>query len=454
MLHLGDSSNDLWHSVFNGSWSPNVKLANEQSKAAPALAGFSSRIHVVHLGDSSNQLWHSLIDQGARESAGIVMHEMMHCIGFYHEQSREDRDSFVVINFSNIRADQKHNFNKENADADDSGLYDYLSIMHYGPRSFAIDGTIDTIRQGSATSGFLGTFANVGQRAGLSAGDMASLRAYYPPWSFNFSRISGQKSKAAVALADLNGRLHMVHLGDTSNDIWHSVFNGSAWSPNVKVPNQKSKASPALATLNGQVHMVHLGDSSNDIWHSIFDGTSWSTNVKIPNQKSKSSPALAVVGGQLHMVHLGDSSNDIWHSVFNGSSWSANVKVPNQKSKASPALAALNGELHMVHLGDSASDIWHSIFNGSSWSANVTIHNQRSKAAPSLAAHNGQLHIVHLGESSNNLWYGENDGTWRPNVLVQSASSIVAPALASSGGRMRMVYASGSRDLVESIYSG
>ena len=54
------------------------------------------------------------------------------------------------------------------------------------------------------------------------------------------------------------------------------------WSPEVLVPDQLSKAQPALATFAGPLHMVHLGDSSNAIWHSLFDGSSWSENVKIP----------------------------------------------------------------------------------------------------------------------------------------------------------------------------
>jgi len=41
------------------------------------------------------------------------------------------------------------------------------------------------------------------------------------------------------------------------------------WTPNVRIPNQSSKASPALANFQGRLHMVHLGDSSNDIWHSV-----------------------------------------------------------------------------------------------------------------------------------------------------------------------------------------
>ena len=33
---------------------------------------------------------------------GIAMHEMMHCAGFYHEQSRRDRDQHIKISFENI----------------------------------------------------------------------------------------------------------------------------------------------------------------------------------------------------------------------------------------------------------------------------------------------------------------------------------------------------------------
>ena len=105
------------------------------------------------------------------ETMGIAVHEICHTLGLWHEQSREDRDQNVRIVWANIQAGREHNFNQHITDGDDIGAYDFGSLMHYGRRAFS-NNNQDTIVP-------LGGQA-IGQRNGLSAGDIAAIRAMYP----------------------------------------------------------------------------------------------------------------------------------------------------------------------------------------------------------------------------------------------------------------------------------
>jgi len=107
----------------------------------------------------------------------IVAHEILHALGFNHEQSRDNRSGFVTINWDNIINDKKHNF--EIADYSwDFGAYDYDSVMHYGANAFCkaaagggcVGPTITTIPAGTA----------IGQRTHLSTTDIAAVNHIYP----------------------------------------------------------------------------------------------------------------------------------------------------------------------------------------------------------------------------------------------------------------------------------
>ncbi|XP_012706100.1 high choriolytic enzyme 1 [Fundulus heteroclitus] len=66
----------------------------------------------------------------------IVQHELLHALGFNHEQTRSDRDSHVRIILENVISGQEHNFRKINTN--NLGTpYDYNSVMHYGRFAFS-----------------------------------------------------------------------------------------------------------------------------------------------------------------------------------------------------------------------------------------------------------------------------------------------------------------------------
>ncbi|XP_065058941.1 hatching enzyme 1.2-like [Rhopilema esculentum] len=75
------------------------------------------------------------------ESMGTVIHEMMHAIGFFHEQSRRDRDNYVKIYWNNISSNMKFNFNMYRQGQADTHNepYDKQSVMHYSRYSFSIN---------------------------------------------------------------------------------------------------------------------------------------------------------------------------------------------------------------------------------------------------------------------------------------------------------------------------
>ncbi|XP_055359982.1 meprin A subunit beta [Betta splendens] len=104
-----------------------------------------------------------------------IEHEFLHALGFWHEQSRADRDDYVSIVWDYISAGKEHNFNTYN-DTTSSALgvpYDYGSMMHYSKTAFS-NGSKPTI----VTK--IPAFSDViGQRMEFSDSDLLKLHRLY-----------------------------------------------------------------------------------------------------------------------------------------------------------------------------------------------------------------------------------------------------------------------------------
>ncbi|MAG58106.1 MAG: hypothetical protein CMJ83_17610 [Planctomycetes bacterium] len=128
----------------------------------------------------------------------LIIHEMMHALGYRHEQTRTDRDFFVTINWNNIPSNRHHNFEILTILEQPTmvGLYDFDSIMHYGSCAFSScdtflptcvgpSGTTPTPNCWTITTLDPAMQVRIGNRTYLSDGDVAGLQAAYggtPVW--------------------------------------------------------------------------------------------------------------------------------------------------------------------------------------------------------------------------------------------------------------------------------
>lgn len=122
----------------------------------------------------------------------IIAHELGHCLGLFHEQSRPDRDTYVMINTANIQPGQEMNFdrypNSVYPNARIYGPYDFDSIMHYHKCEFSTacpPGSFCPCAAGTETITVLPPYTtqwqnSIGQRTHLSALDQAAISFLYP----------------------------------------------------------------------------------------------------------------------------------------------------------------------------------------------------------------------------------------------------------------------------------
>ena len=168
--------------------------------------------------------------------AGRAIHEIGHVVGFWHEQSRQDRDTFVVIHWDKIQPGREHNFNQHISDGDDVGPYDYGSIMHYERDAFSIDGS-DTITPINPAT------AAIGQRIALSAGDIASANAFCPVVKTIFDdpltkkellkeiRFDTRKELVADTKKELINDTRKELISDTFKELVDDTIKEGAWDP-------------------------------------------------------------------------------------------------------------------------------------------------------------------------------------------------------------------------------
>lgn len=355
-----------------------------------------------------------------------VVHEICHAAGLWHEQSREDRDRFVIIHLDNVTAANRHNFNQHITDGDDIGPYDYDSLMHYGRRDFAIDTTKDTITPTPDPT------RAIGQRRGLSQGDIIAINALYPR-----KATLGDTSTNGPALASRNGQ---VLLGWTGTGNLRLNFMSSTDGLNFGNKVTLGDISPntlALTVFNGNyiVAWTGVGNNQLNIMQSS-NGINWGNKVTL-GDTSLSAPSLAVFGNQLFIAWRGVGNNrlNVMRST-NGINWQGKVTL-NDTTTSGPTIAALGSRLLIGWrgVGNDRLNVMRST-NGTSFTGKVTL-GETTVSEPQLHVRGNRAFLTWQGVGNRflNILSSANGTTWE-NKFISRETCIDGPALTTLGNNL------------------
>ena len=151
-----DVEEDIKNGQFNGSY---VNIEKNEIRCSSFV------------GRNPDYQW-LFLREDCVQRIGIILHEIGHALGLWHEQSRPDRDNYVYVD-SFLNQVASNNFGKRRDSVIDYQAtgYDYASVMHYPDTFIEVTNLEEYERQGSPV---IGNYSR-----GLSESDILQVNRMY-----------------------------------------------------------------------------------------------------------------------------------------------------------------------------------------------------------------------------------------------------------------------------------
>ena len=306
----------------------------------------------IHVANSPNSSWSAVgMNPGwARPTMGIsswtprvLVHEIGHALGLMHEQSRADRDDYVIIHFENIDDGKEHNFQIMPGQL--YGEYDFYSIMHYPKKAFSINGenTIEPLPQYSDMLDIMG-------QEQLSELDKLGMGRRYPNLIINNSSIEPYHTSTSpptipelvIISADIsdNDGIYSVSLIvdgtvvgsmlEISEGTYSIQWDTTSWTGERTV---EIRAFDNKGNMNNKIYEVVVGERPFDYHFETtrlrygggeqeltgwWTGKVWPPEGKTLTRVSIALPNTTIIGGSVQWLSPGEPACFDQSDVFGG----------------------------------------------------------------------------------------------------------------------------------------
>lgn len=204
-----------------------------------------------------------------------------------------------------------------------------------------------------------------------------------------------------------------VLMRGSDNALWHSSWNGTAWSAWGRVGGVLTGDPGAVSWGPGRIDVFARG-SDNALWHTAWTGSRWSAWESLGGALNQSAAVASWSSGRLDVFGVG-LDNALWHRDWDGRTWSGWEYLGGGLTARPAAVSWGPGRIDIFGRGwDSA--LWHEVWDGSRWSGWVYGGGQLASGpgAASWAANRLDVPVVSPGGGAWHMtWDGAKWSGWQ-----------------------------------------